>query len=151
MFHSEHHCEKERARLERIIERLLTLIDKLVDDELSENQRSIAAIAVMKLDNMNNATKATFTEFAADGVTIVRKSGPITFASDNVAVATVDSSQQVDNPDGSTSVPVVSVAGASGVANITGVDPASANKVAAGDVDNVSSGQVATSAKLVLS
>lgn len=97
----------------------------------------------------------TFTEFdaLAGAGNKVKASGPITFASDNPAVATVDGNQQVVNGDGSISVPVVSVG--AGVANITGVDPASTNKVAAGDVLTVTAGTgggpVALSATGVLS
>lgn len=78
-------------------------------------------------------SRFTFTEFDGPNGSgnIVKQSGPITFASDNAAVATVDGTTQVTNPDGSVGVDVISVG--AGVANITGVDPASTNKVAAGD------------------
>ena len=74
----------------------------------------------------------TFTEFDGPNGTgnVVKPSGPITYASDNTAVATVDPTGQVTavgaNADGSPAT-----------ANITGVDPASPNKVAAGDVITV--------------
>ncbi len=89
----------------------------------------------------------TFTEFSGPNGTgsVVPPSGPITYASDNTAVATVDASGQVTavaaNADGSPAT-----------ANITGVDPASPNKVAAGDVITVTAAPppVAVSATGVL-
>jgi len=125
-----HECEQDKKRLEHIIERLLNIVDKLL--VLSAPK---AVIAKGKLDKMQNATKFTFTEFDAQG-NIVPIKGQITLASDNPSAATIDGTQQVINPDGSVSCPVVSlVSGAGGVANITGVD--SANGLAAGDVDTV--------------
>jgi len=82
----------------------------------------------------------TFTEFDGPNGTgnVVPPSGPITYASDNTAVATVDATGQV-------------AAVSPGVANITGVDPASPNKVAAGDVVTVTAAAaVAVSATGVL-
>jgi hypothetical protein len=133
------HDESNERRLEHIIERLLEveirllgIIDRLL--ELAGETR-IAVSAKGKLDKMQNATKITFTEFDAAGK-IVPITGQITFASDNPAAATIDSSQQTINPDGSVTCPVVSlVSGPGGVANITGVDPA--DTLAAGDVDTV--------------
>lgn len=71
--------------------------------------------------------QATFTEFAGLNQTgaVVPPSGPITYASDNVAVATVDQTG------------LITAVGANGVANITGVDKASVNQVAAGDTFTV--------------
>lgn len=135
---------EERKRLEKIIEHLLRLVDALLD------RKGIAERATLVFDTMQNATKATFQEFDANG-SPVKPSGPITFASDNVGVATIDSTQQVQNPDFSVTCPVVSVPGATGTANITGVDTASVNKVAAGDVDTVAVVPVAVKATLVLS
>ncbi len=94
--------------------------------------------------------KAVFTEFDGPNGTgnVVPPSGPITFASDNLAVATVDASGNVTavaaNPDGSDAT-----------ANISGLDPASANKVTASDVITVGAAApppppVAQSATLVL-
>ena len=97
----------------------------------------------------------TFTEWDGPNGTgnKVKVSGPITFASDNTAVATVDGTTQRLNADGvSIDVDVISGMQA-GVANITGVDTASPNKVAAGDtltVTGVVAG-VAVSATGVLS
>jgi hypothetical protein len=144
--HSKHNeCDNER-RLEHIIERLLDVIDSL----LAAVTIPKAVTAKGKLDNMNNATKITFTEFDVTGA-IVPIKGQITFASDKPAAATIDGTQQVINSDGSVSCPVVSlVSGPGGAANITGVDPA--NGLAAGDVDNViSQAGVAVKATAVLS
>lgn len=141
MFHRDDELEREK-RLLGIIDRLLTIVDKFVDDELQENQTAIAVFA--KGENMpakilvgGKGATFKFSEFDVSGDR-VKASGPITFASDNPSVATVDGSLQVVNADGSVSVPVVAVAanpdGTDAFANITGVDPASKNKVAAGDV-----------------
>lgn len=107
----------------------------------------------MKTVIVGQSALFTFTEF--DGLNgagnIVKASGPISFASDNMAVAVIDTTTPpVINPDGSISVKVI--AASAGVASITGVDPASANKVAAGDVLTVTAPvQVALSATGVLS
>lgn len=149
------HCEQcasERKRLEWIVEQQAILLRSQFD-LISQllNRKSNAVRALLRLDNMQNAKLATFTEQDAQG-NPVKPSGPITFASDNPSVATIDSTQQQLSADGfSVTCPVVSVPGATGTANITGVDSASPNKVAAGDVDAVSIVPVATTAKLVLS
>jgi hypothetical protein len=91
--------------------------------------------------------KALFTEFAGPTGTgaVVPPSGPISYASDNLAVATVDASGNVTavgaNADGSDAT-----------ANISGLDPASANKVTASDVITVgkAAAAVAQSATLAL-
>lgn len=143
---SEKRLEYQLQVYERVIEHLLDIIDDL----LEKYEKGNAVRAILRLNNMNNATKATFTEFDKDGKP-VKRSGPITFASDNTAVATVDNSLQVENADFSTTCPVATVAGASGTANITAVDAASQNKVAAGAEDVVTVPvPVAVSATLVL-
>src|SRR6266478_1239835 len=125
--------EIREKRLEHIIERLLDVIDRLL--EFANDGKKIAVSAKGKLDKMQNATKITFTEFDANGK-IVPITGTITFASDNPSAATIDGTQQVINADGSVSCPVVSlVADPGGVANITGVD--ASDQLAAGDVDTV--------------
>lgn len=106
----------------------------------------------MKTVPVGGSALFTFTEF--DGLNgtgaIIKPSGAILFESDNPAVAAVDNAAQVLNNDGSVSVPVT-ILGA-GSANITGVDPTSANKVAAGDVLTVTPAPaVALSATGVLS
>jgi hypothetical protein len=136
-------------RLERI-ERLTKKILRIQILRILEGPSAVAVSAKGELDMATNATKITFTEFDANGK-IVPITGPITFASDNTAAATVDSSQQTVNPDGSVSCPVVSLtAGPGGVANITGADPA--NKLVAGDTDTVvGAAPVAVKATAVLS
>ena len=118
-------CAEERKRLEWIIEqhtKLLRFQFDLIAHLL--NRKGIAVMAKLVLTAMQNASLATFTEFDANG-SPVRPSGPITFASDNPAVATIDSAQQAPGADGfSVTCPVVSVLGATGTANITGVDSA---------------------------
>lgn len=149
------HCEQcagERKRLEWIVEQQAILLRSQFDliSQLLDRKGN-AVTAKLVLDDMQNAKLATWTEQDANG-SPVKPSGPITFASDNPKVATIDSTQQVFSADGfSVTCPVVSVPGATGTANITGVDTASPNKVAAGDTDAVSIVPVATQAKLVLS
>ena len=139
-----------RHRLEQIerLERIEHTAKKIL--RILEGQSAVAVSAKGELDMATNATKITFTEFDANGK-IVPITGPITFASDNPAAATVDSSQQTVNADGSVSCPVVSLtSGAGGVANITGADPA--NKLVAGDTDTVvGAAPVAVKATAVLS
>jgi Big-like domain-containing protein len=130
----------EREVLYRIIEHLIGIIDDLLD----RNKIAVSAkgqIMPAKIAVGGKGALFTFTEFDGPGGTgnAVPPSGPITYASDNVAVATVDTSGNV-------------TAVSPGTANITGVDPASANKVAAGDVLTVTPavGAVAVSATGVL-
>jgi hypothetical protein len=137
---------EERERLEKIIDRLIDL--------LFQNSKKIAATARGELMPASiavggNGATFKFTELAADGVTIVPASGPITFASDTPAVAVIGNAPPVVNPDGSVSVQVVAVA--AGKAVISGINPASANKVAAADSLTVTAAAaVATSATGVL-
>lgn len=88
-----------------------------------------------------NGAKFVFTEFSGPNGTgsIVPPSGPITYASDAPSVATVDSDGNV-------------TAVAPGTANISGLDPASANQVTASDVCTVTAAPppVAVSATGVL-
>jgi uncharacterized spore protein YtfJ len=140
---------RHKRKIEELLEETILLLKKLLD-----RQAAITAKGAldMKTVNVGDSSVFTFTEF--DGLNgtgkIVKSSGPISFASDNVAVATVDSTRQTINPDGSVSVPVVAVG--FGVANITGVDSASVNKVAAGDILTVNvQVSVALSATGVLS
>jgi hypothetical protein len=62
---------------------------------------------------------------------------PITFVSDNPAVATVDSSQKINNNDGTVTIPVVAVSdnadGTPGIAHISGTENDSGNKLTATD------------------
>jgi hypothetical protein len=142
MSHSEHREHGEPTKLEHEIERLIRELRELI--ELLKNQASRKAISAEgKCDTMQNASKFTFTEFDVNGKIVSIAGRLITFASDNPSAATIDGTQQVINADGSVSCPVVSlIAGPGGVANITGVDPATlgpdGNPLAAGDVDNVS-------------
>ena len=124
-------CAAERDEV------IIRLLKKILADVEAPDAVSAKGEVMPKTVEVGGPVTFTFTEFAAPVGTatvgvIVPESGPITFASDNTAVATVDGSQQVVNADNSISVPVVAVG--PGTANITGVDPASANKVAAGDV-----------------
>lgn len=142
--------EWERERLERIIDRLLTIIDGLL-----KNQTALAVSAKGELNMITVKLGArplfTFTEFDGPNGTgnKVKPSGPITFASDNPSVAAVSSNQR-PNADGfGVDVDVVTIS--PGVANITGVDTASQNKVAAGDVLTVQVAAIAVSATGVLS
>lgn len=134
-------------KLEELLEEAICLLRKLL-----ERQAALAAIGAlnMKTVPVGGSAVFTFTEFDAQG-SIVKQSGPIQFDSDNLAVATVDNAAQSTNADDSISVPV-SVIGP-GTAHITGVDPASVNKVAAGDILTVTPAQqaVAVSATGVLS
>jgi hypothetical protein len=150
---SEHLCREERRRLEHIIERLLKLIEFLL---VKRNGIAVSAKGEVmpKTVSVGQPSTFTFTEFDGPNGTGNKgpASGPIEFASDNPAVATVDGNQQVVNADGSVSVAVVAVS--AGVANITGVDRASKNQVAAGDTLTVTGGTtgfVALSATGVLS
>jgi len=141
---------KERERLERIIEKLVDLLAATLN-----NGSKIAITAKGKLMPASivvggKGATFTFTELAADGVTVVPASGPITFASDTPTVAVIDPAAPVTNPDGSVSVQVDAVG--PGTATISGVDPASTNKVAAADVLTVTAATtpVAVSATGVL-
>lgn len=140
---------KRERELEELLEETIRLLRKFFDRHLA-----ISAQGDIAMKTIAVGEKATFTFTEFDGLNgtgkIVKASGPIKFSSDNPAVATVDDTQQVTNADGSISVPVVAVG--AGAANITGVDPTSANKVAAGDVLTVTAVQaVALSATGVLS
>jgi hypothetical protein len=139
-----------RYELEQIerLERIERLTKKIL--RILEHPSAVAVSAKGELDMATNATKITFTEFDANGK-IVPITGQITFASDNPAAATVDSSQQTLNPDGSVSCPVVSLTtGAGGTANITCAD--ATNKLVAGDTDTVvGAAPVAVKATAVLS
>ena len=140
-------CAEERKALEWIIEqqsRLLRSQFDLISRLLDRNKISVSAkgqLMPAKITVGGKGATFKFTEFDGPNGTgnIVPPSGPITYASDNAAVATVDT-------DGNVS------AVAPGTANITGVDPASTNKVAAGDVLTVTPavGAVAVSATGVL-
>lgn len=139
MFHNEQHCREERERLERAIERLLDIVDDLLDRKMLAAQSATGEL-MSKTVLPGVKSLFTFTEWDGPNGTgnKVKASGPITFASDNTAVATVDNATQRLNADGvSIDVDVVSGMQA-GIANITGVDSASPNKVAAGDVLTVS-------------
>lgn len=137
---------KQLHRLEELLEEAICLLKKLL-----ERQAALAAIGVlnMKTVPVGGSALFTFTEFDAIG-SVVNPSGPIQFDSDNPAVATVDNTAQILNANGSVDVPVTVVG--PGKAHITGVDPASPNKVAAGDILTVTPVQaVAVSATGVLS
>lgn len=138
-----------KRELEELLEEAICLLKKLVD-----RQSALSAHGRMDMKTVQVGQKATFTftEFDTPGGTgnIVPPSGRITLQSDNPAVATIDEAGQTVNNDGSVSA-VVTAVGA-GTANITGVDPASANKVAGGDVLTVTAVQaIAVSATGVLS
>jgi hypothetical protein len=144
---------EERKRLEHIIARLVDLLIAQLERPkiavIAKGEIMPASIAVG-----GKGATFTFTEFAVgpDGVTLVKvpASGPIMFASDTPSVAVIDPAPPVVNADGSVSVQVDAVA--PGTATISGVDPASQNKVAAADVLTVTAAAplVATSATGVL-
>lgn len=150
---SEHHCAEERRRLEHVIERLLTVIDKLLD-----NRTRIAVSAkgeLMPARILVGGFGATFTyrKFDVNGVA-VKPLGPVKFASDSPGFATVaDDSTQVLNSDNSVSIQVSAVAanadGSDSTAIISGVDPldglAGADKLSVGPASTTGGG-VATSA-----
>lgn len=139
-WHNSQECEKERVRLERIIERLTRIIESLLVESAksAKGENMPARIIVGGL-----GATFRFTEFAGLNGTgdVVKPSGPIAFSSDNPAVATVDNASQVVNPDGSVSVQVTALGanpdGSDATANISGIDSASANKVTASDVITV--------------
>jgi hypothetical protein len=122
---------------DREVECLCKIINRLLDFIL-EAKTKIAVSAkgeIMPATIVVGGKGATFTFTEFDGATPPNKvasSGPITFASDNPAVAVIDPAAPVVNADGSVSVQVDAVG--PGIANITGVDSASQNKVAGGDV-----------------
>lgn len=149
MFGSEQRERAERERLERIIERLVELLKETLE------KPKIAVTAkgeLMPASIVVGGKGATFrfAELAADGVTIVPLSGPISFSSDTPSVAVIDPAAPVVNADGSVSVQVDAVGPGSAV--ISGSDPASTNKVAAADTLTVTAatGAVAVSATGVL-
>lgn len=135
----------ERARLEAIIERLLRVIETLLEKNAAQSAKG--KVMPAKILVGGKGATFTFTEFDGPNGTgnKVPPSGPITYASDNPAVATVDSNGQVTavsaNADGTDAT-----------ATISGVDPASLNKVAAADVVTVgaATAPVAVSATGVL-
>jgi Bacterial Ig-like domain (group 2) len=79
-----------------------------------------------------NGAKFTFTEYDGPNGTgnVVAPSGPITYASDNTAVATVDS-------NGNVTAVAANADGSDATCNISGLDPASTNMVTASDVCTV--------------
>jgi hypothetical protein len=148
-------------RIELMQREMLRLLKKIFEEfEEFEDEPKIALSATGGLmpKSIGQGVKSLFTFTEWDGPAgtgnKVKTSGPIVFASDNEAVATVDNAGQRLNADGfSIDVDVISDMQV-GVANITGVDPASTNKVAAGDVLTVTGstgGGVAVSATGVLS
>lgn len=135
------HEHGEPENIFRLFEQLIrALIQWLKNHTSREAFSAEGKIMPARIVVGGNGATFRFTEFAGLNGTgnVVPPSGPITFASDNPAVATVDNTTQVMNADGSVSVQVQAVAanpdGSDATANITGVDPASANKVTAGDV-----------------
>lgn len=107
-----------------------TLVEEIAE-EILEHEEAISAkgeVMPASIKVGGAGAKFAFTEF--DGLNgtgnKVAASGPISYASDNTAVATVDDAGNVS-------------AVSAGTANITGVDAASLNKVAAGDVVTVTS------------
>jgi len=144
---------KQDVKLDRILRALRHIIEEWEEFEDEPQDAISATIEISKGDTM--FTKATFKEFDVNGKQVAA-SGPIAFASDNAAVV-IDSSQQTLDADGlSVNCPLTEVPQSTAqAANVTGVDPASANKVAAGAVDNVPAatggGGAATSATLTLS
>ena len=132
---------EEREILEKIIERQTEIIRLLIENKrrIAESAKGKNMPATIQVGGKGATFK--FTEFDGPNGTgnIVPPSGPIQYASDNTAIATVDASGNV-------------TAVSAGTANITGVDPASANKVAAGDVLTVTpaNAPVAVSATGVL-
>jgi hypothetical protein len=129
--------EAQLIRIERKLNKLLGEFNEFEDERLPPDRMQGV------LDQMNNATKFTVTEFDVNGkiIPIDLTKTAIKVASDNLAAATIDGAKGVSNPDGSVTYPVTSVAGATGVANITAVDPANLDAngqpLAAVDVDNV--------------
>ena len=143
--------EAQQIQILRIVRRLYQEWEEFEDQGIS-----ISATGALEMKTVAPGIKSlfTFTEFDGSSGTgnKVKPSGPITFASDNTAVATVDGNTQRPSADGfGVDVDVISVG--VGVANITGVDPASQNKVAAGDTLTVTSPvqAIAVSATGVLS
>lgn len=144
---------KQNAKLDRILRLLKRIFEEF--EEFEDEPGAAAVSATLEISKGENSmfTKVTFKEFLANGKQ-VKTSGPITFASDNLAAVTVDSTKQTLNADGlSVDCPIVETPGAiDAVANLTGVDPASVNKLAAGAVDAVpATAAVPTSATLTLS
>lgn len=132
--------ERIEELLEEVIKLQKFLIQKLFRIAISAKGKVMPATIAVG----GKGATFKFTEFDGPNGTgnDVPPSGPISYASDNMAVATVDSNGQV-------------TAVGPGTANITGVDPASVNKVAAGDVITVIAApppppQVAVSATGVL-
>jgi hypothetical protein len=145
---------EERGRLERIIERLLNVIDKLLEEQIAS--KGELKIMPSRIVVGGKGATATYKELGQDGVTIIPPKGPVTFASDSPAFATVDGANQVKNADGSVSAQVTAVAanadGTDSSAVISAVDPltglAGADKLTVGAAAVV---QVPTSASLTLS
>jgi hypothetical protein len=129
--------DRDRRDLSELVEDLL---EELIDFFRNKNRSREPVTAEGKLDNMQNATRFTFTEFDANGniVPIDPTKNPIAVSSDNPAVATVGAGTL--NADGSMTFPVTSVG--NGTANIVGVDAANlgadGKPLAAGDTDTVS-------------
>jgi hypothetical protein len=144
MNYENYNLAKNEDKKSEIIFRLLHIVEQLVDLLAETKIAKYAKGKIMPARIVVGGLGATFKFTEFDGATppnIVPPKGPIAFSSDNPAVASVDSTQQVLNADGSVSVPVVAVGanadGSDATANITGVDPASTNEVAAGDVITV--------------
>jgi hypothetical protein len=131
-----HHLRELDERLEQL-ESDVRLILRYLSLQITTCSTALSARGKLNMLNVkvgDNNVIFTFKEFdgLAGAGNLVKPSGSINFASDNEAVATVDSTKQTLNADGSVTVPILPVS--AGVANITGVDPTSTNKVAAGDV-----------------
>ena len=132
-----HLPSKEQTQLRAVLDILFPPVAKSATFKLKGDSPMPVSIAV------GQTTSGVFTEFDGPNGTgnVVAPSGPLAFASDNAAVATVDPASGI-------------VTGVSaGTCNIGCQDPASANKVTASDSLTVTGGAsgVAVSATFVLS
>ena len=137
--HEEREIEHEEEEIEKLCKRILAeergnrvILDQILQRLSAKAQSAKGELMPARIVVGGAGAKFTFTEFDGPNGTgnVVPPSGPITYASDNLAVATVDT-------NGNVSAVGANADGSDATANISGLDPASANKVTASDVITV--------------
>jgi hypothetical protein len=128
--------DREKIKVLRLLEEILEVFLNQIKPHLKDAKGELNMLAVKP-----GTTGILFTFSGLDQFgKIFKLTKPVEFSSDNLSVATVDSTQQTVNADGTISVPVVAVAanadGSTGVAHITGKsDPADGNASASDELD----------------
>jgi hypothetical protein len=125
--------DREKIKVLRLLEEILEVFLNQIKPHLKDAKGELNMLAVKP---GTTGILFTFTGLDQNGK-IFPLTKPVLFSSDNLAVATVDSTQQVVNADGSVSVPVVAVAanpdGSTGVAHISGKSDSTDGNVSAYD------------------